>query len=143
MSNETSQDLVEVAQVKEVTVVRFTRRTILDPAAIEVVGERLLDLVHNQGCRRLVLDFNRVESLTSGMLGKFAGLHTAIDSAGGRLVFSSVGPFLKQIFTICNLPQTILVVAVPFTTGRLFLICSAPGADIQQGGLVLLEQEPW
>jgi anti-sigma B factor antagonist len=107
MSGELDRDLVEVAQTRGVTVVRFTRRTILDPGAIEAVGERLLDLVNNQGRRLLVLDFSRVESLTSGMLGKFAALHTIIDAAGGRLVFSGVGPFLQQIFAICNIPQSI------------------------------------
>ncbi len=107
MSTEPPQALAEVAQVEGVTVVRFIRRTILDPGAIEAVGERLLDLVRDHGCRRLVLDFHRVESLTSGMLGKFAALHSAVDAAGGRLVFSSVGPFLLQIFAICNLPQAI------------------------------------
>jgi anti-anti-sigma factor len=107
MSTESSQPLAEVALVEGVTVVRFIRRTILDPAAIEVVGDRLLGLIHHHGCRRLVLDFSRVESVTSGMLGKFAALHSAIAAAGGRLVFSGVGPFLQQIFAICNLPQTI------------------------------------
>jgi anti-anti-sigma factor len=107
MSGETDHALVEVTQVQDVTVARFTRRTILDPAAIEVIGDRLLDLVRDQGCRRLVLDFSRVESLTSGMLGKFAALHLAINEAGGRLVFSGVGPFLQQIFAICNIPAAI------------------------------------
>jgi anti-anti-sigma factor len=109
MSGESPHEFVEVAQVDGVTVVRFTRRTILDPAAIEAVGERLLDLVRNQGCCRLVLDFSRVESLTSGMLGKFAALHAAIEAGGGRLVFSSVGPFLRHIFAICQLPQAIVL----------------------------------
>jgi hypothetical protein len=88
MSSESTQALAEVAQVDGVTVVRFIRRTILDQGAIESVGERLLDLVRDHGCRRLVLDFARVESLTSGMLGKFAALHTAVEAAGGKLVFS-------------------------------------------------------
>jgi anti-anti-sigma regulatory factor len=107
MTETSSHDPVEVAQVQDVTVVRFTRRSIVDPAAIEAIGERLLDLVHTQGRRRLVFDFSRVETLTSGMLGKFAALHAIVDDGGGRLVFSGVGPFLKQIFTICNLPQAI------------------------------------
>jgi anti-anti-sigma factor len=99
--------LLEAAQVGSVTVVRFTRRTILEPGAIEVVGERLLTLVRQEGRRRLALDFARVESLTSGMLGKLVALHKAVEGAGGKLVFCSVGPFLQQIFTICNLPKTI------------------------------------
>ena len=107
MSPETHPDLVEVCPVQGVTVVRFTRRTILDPAAIEALGERLLALAREEAGRRLVLDFARVESLTSAMLGKFAALHTAVEEAGGRLVFCNVGDFLRQILTVCNFPQTI------------------------------------
>jgi anti-anti-sigma regulatory factor len=107
MSADAPSDLLDVAQIDSVTVVRFTRRTILEPLAIETVGQRLLALVEVESRRRLILDFSRVESLTSGMLGKFIALHQAIESGGGRLVFCGVGPFLKQIFTICNIPGTI------------------------------------
>jgi anti-sigma B factor antagonist len=107
MTAEASHDPVEVVPGQDVTVVRFTRRSIVDSAAIEAIGDHLLDLVHNQGRRRLVFDFSRVEMLTSGMLGKFVALHTIVQDAGGQLVFSGVGPFLKQIFTICHLPQAI------------------------------------
>src|SRR5262249_7028374 len=61
--------LVQLSRVKDVTVTRFPRRTILDPMAIEALGEQLLDLV-DEGCHRLVLDFTRVESVTSAMFGK-------------------------------------------------------------------------
>jgi anti-anti-sigma factor len=107
MAGETNPDLYEVSEAQGVTVVRFTRRTILEPLAIEALGDRLLGLVREQAGRRLVLDFARVESLTSAMLGKFAALHTAVEEAGGRLVFCNVGDFLRQILTVCNFPQTI------------------------------------
>jgi anti-anti-sigma factor len=109
MSAESTPTLLEATQVEGVTVVRFTHRTILDPAAIESVGNRLVSLVRNEGCRALVLDFARVESLTSGMLGKFIALHIAVEQAHARLVFSSVSPFLMQIFTLCNIPKTISI----------------------------------
>jgi anti-anti-sigma factor len=107
MTAERHPDLVEVQQAEGVTVVRFTRRTILDPDAIEAVGDRLLGLVRDEGCRKLVLSFGEVESLTSSMLGKFVGLHQAVEDGGGRMVFAHVDPFLQQIFHICNLPPGI------------------------------------
>ena len=107
MLAETPPDLVEVHQVEGVTVVRFLRRTILDPLAIEALGERLSSLVRDQGCTRLAIDCAKVESLTSAMLGKFAALHAAITEVGGRVAFCNVGDFLRQILTVCKFPDTI------------------------------------
>ena len=109
MTAETTTGLLEATHIDGVTVVRFTRRTILDPAAIEAIGGRLLSLVRDEGHSTLVLDFERVESLTSGMLGKFIALHRAVEQANGKLVFSGVSPFLQQIFTLCNIPQAIAI----------------------------------
>src|SRR5688572_9602562 len=98
MAAETQSDVFDVEPTGEVTVVRFMRRTILDPDTIASVGDRLLALFAQPGGQKLVLDFTRVESLTSAMLGRLIGLHQAIVSAGGRLVFCNVDPFLMQIF---------------------------------------------
>jgi anti-anti-sigma factor len=107
MTTETHPDLVEVARIDGVTVVRFVRRTILDPATVEVLGERLQALAREEAGRRLVLDFARVESLPSSVLGKFAALQTKVAEAGGRVVCCNVGDFLRQIFTICHFPDSI------------------------------------
>jgi anti-anti-sigma factor len=106
-SPETHPDLVEVCPVQGVTVVRFVRRTILDPTAVEALGERLSALVRDEGCRRLVLDFARVESMTSAMLGKFAALQAMVAEAGGKVACCNVGDFLRQIFTVCHFPEAI------------------------------------
>ena len=107
MSAETTPELVEIQDVEGVTVVRFLRRTILDPLAIEALGERLQGLVRDQNCNRLAIDCSKVESLTSSMLGKFASLHVAVSRAGGRMVFCNVGDFLRQILTVCKFPDAI------------------------------------
>lgn len=107
MLAETPPNLLEVQHVQDVTIVRFVRRTILDPATIEILGDRLLALVREEGCTRLVIDFTRVESMTSAMLGKLAGLHAALIDAGGKVVFCNVGDFLRHILTVCKFPETI------------------------------------
>lgn len=109
MDAEAPGDVFEAEPRGEVTVVRFTRRTILDPETIAGVGDQLLGLVAEGGVRKFAVDFGRVESLTSAMLGRLVGLHQAVAAAGGRLAFCHVDPFLMHIFTICKVPEAVPV----------------------------------
>lgn len=99
--------LLEVEQVLDATVVRFKRRTILEPAAIQAIGARLLHLVGEEGCQALILNFTGVESLTSGMLGEFALLQRALTESGRRLAFCCVEPFLLHVFKVVKIPERI------------------------------------
>jgi anti-anti-sigma factor len=110
MSSNQPQDLFEIRTEQEITIVRFTRRTILEPLMIEKISDRLLSLVHEEAARHLVLNFAGVESLTSAMLSKFIVLNQAITTAKGQLVFCDIESFLERIFTICQIPKTIPVV---------------------------------
>lgn len=107
MTARTYDHLLEVEQIQEVTVVRFKRRTILEPAAIQVIGDELLRLAGEEGRRRLVLNFTGVESLTSALLGEFAVLHRALSECGGRLAFCCVEPFLLHVFKVVKIPERI------------------------------------
>lgn len=107
MSSDAPTDLFEVNSIEGVTVVRFVRRTILEPGLIEALGDRLLALVRKEGCRRLVLNLGQVESLTSAMLGKFAALSKEISKSGGEVACCHVGDFLRTIFILCRFPETI------------------------------------
>ena len=107
MSENTTSDLFEVDEVQGVTVVRFKCRTILDPLLIDVLGQKLLALVKEQGRRRLVLNFAHVESVTMRHAGALVALYHAVNAAEGRIVFAAVDPFLMQIFRLCNLPLAI------------------------------------
>jgi anti-anti-sigma factor len=105
----TSAELLSVEKLGDVTVVRFTHRTILAIDSIEAVGQRLLALVRDDGARKLVLDFEPVESLTSSMLGKFVTVQREIEAVSGRMVFCNVDLFLQQIFALCNMPPQIVL----------------------------------
>jgi anti-anti-sigma factor len=109
MRTDPQQGLLDLAQLGDVTVARFTRRTILEAEAIRALGARLRGLVRDQGCRKVLLNFARVESLTSAMLGQFVSLHAELTAAAGQLAFCHVDPFLLQIFRICNMPPEIPV----------------------------------
>jgi anti-anti-sigma factor len=111
MQTTATPPLLEVEVIGEVVVGRFVRRTILDPDTIELVGDRLRAMLQESGCRKIVLNFARVESLTSAMIGKFIVLHRDVDVVGGQLAFCGIDAFLAQIFALCGLPGQIQVFA--------------------------------
>ncbi|MFO0876326.1 MAG: STAS domain-containing protein [Gemmataceae bacterium] len=100
-------NLFEVTRIEGVTVVRFSRRTILDPDLVEALGNRLTDLARAEKCQQVVLNLGMVESLTSAMLGKFASLHQIISATGGQVACCHVGDFLRTIFILCRFPESI------------------------------------
>jgi anti-anti-sigma factor len=98
---------LEVETVGPTTVVRFKRRTILEAAAIQAVGDHLIRLAGEDGQKTILLNFRGVESLTSAMLGEFAVLQRALNDSGGRLAFCNVEPFLKQLFKVVKIAEQV------------------------------------
>lgn len=109
MTENPYEQLMEVEHAPPATVVRFKRRTILEPAAIQAISSRLLRLTSEQGRRTILVNFRGVESLTSAMLGEFVVLHRALSEGGGQLAFCCVEPFLMQVFKIVKIPERIPV----------------------------------
>lgn len=107
VTSETYDHVLEVEHIQDATVVRFKRRTILEPAAIKAVGDELLRLAGTEGRRAVALNFSGVESLTSSMLGEFVVLQRALGESGGRLVFCCVEPFLLHVFKVVKIPERI------------------------------------
>jgi anti-sigma B factor antagonist len=96
---------LEVEQIGDVTVVRFAQRSILEEEKIQVMGRQLFDLVENFGCRKFIVNFGNVQSLSSTMVGKLFALHRKVQAAGGRLVLCTIIPELREIFEILKLPE--------------------------------------
>jgi anti-anti-sigma factor len=111
MPSEPQGPALEVERVGDATVVRFTRRTVLDGDTIEAIGAQLLAVAAAGDCRKLVVSFENVESLTSAMLGKLFAAQRKVEAAGGRVAFCKVDPFLLQIFNLVRLPDLVPICA--------------------------------
>jgi stage II sporulation protein AA (anti-sigma F factor antagonist) len=105
----TTHRYLEVEQVGDAIVVRFTVPWILKEGTIETIGETLDGLVENSSCRKFVLNFDNVKSLTSMMYGKLVGLHKKIEDAGGRLALCKINPNLYEVFEVLNLTPTLTI----------------------------------
>src|ERR1700730_19025743 len=94
---------LEVEDIGDVTVVKFVDRRILDEQNIQIMGEQLFGLVDEVGRRKLLLNFNNVEFLSSAALGKFITLHKKLQGAGGKLILCNIHQDIFEVFEITKL----------------------------------------
>jgi len=94
---------LEVAEVGDVTVVRFVDRKILDEANIQMLGEELFQLVEQENRKKILLSFDNVDFLSSAALGKLITLDKKVKEHGGTLRLSNIRPEIYEVFAITKL----------------------------------------
>ena len=97
---------IRVQQVEKATVVEFTTASLMDPIELEQIGQAVYRLVDEQDKRILVLDFERVEFLSSQAIGILLTLNKKLGSLkGSRLILCAVGDRLMQLLKITRLDR--------------------------------------
>lgn len=86
-----------------VTVVKFTDPSILDRALIDEIARQLYLLTDQEQRQKLILDFSRVQSLSSQTLGVLLTLNSKAKAIGGSLVLCSIRKELMKLFQITKL----------------------------------------
>ena len=94
---------IEVNEVRDVSVVRFIDRKILDEAAIGELGEELFALAEADDHNSILLNFSDVEFLSSAALGKLITLDKKVKAAGGKLKLCNIRPQIYEVFAITKL----------------------------------------
>ena len=105
MSNE-SQGNLEITEQKNVTVVEFQDRKILEELLITQIGEKLDQLVGTQDNMKLLLTFKNVDHLSSAAFGMLVALHNKVKKTKGRLMLSDINPQIYEGFEITKLDRT-------------------------------------
>lgn len=75
------------------------------PAEPEMGDElkTITEMVRDRGDCEVVVDFSKVDIITSSSLSKLLRLRKLVGDCGHRLVFCSVAPATKGIFTVTGL----------------------------------------
>jgi anti-anti-sigma factor len=102
MPDVTSQHL-DVRDQDDVTVVTFRDARILDEITISELGQELFHLVDVENRKKLVLDFSRVEFLSSAALGKLITLRRKVHEANGYLKLCEIRPETLEVFLVAKL----------------------------------------
>ena len=96
---------IETSNIRNITVVTFIERKILEAAHILELGEELLQLVEKDGNKDLLLDFVNVEFLSSAALNKLIILDKKIKARSGQLKLCNMMPEIREVFVITRLNQ--------------------------------------
>ena len=94
---------LDIEDVGDVTVAKFIDKKILDETNIQIIGNQLFGLVDEDGRKKIVLDFENVEYLSSAALGKLITMDKKVKGAKGKLRLCNVRPEIYEVFAITKL----------------------------------------
>jgi anti-sigma B factor antagonist len=96
---------LRVEYIGDMTLVHFNDKKILDKPNIQEIGEQLFRLVENLERKKLVLDFGKVEYLSSAALGKLITLQKKLKTVGGWLVLCNIEAKIHEVFKVSKLDK--------------------------------------
>ncbi len=104
-----SYQRIDVSESSNVSVVRFKDQKIIDPEAIQQLGQELFDLVEKDNHKKLVVNFSNVEFLSSAALGKLITFEKLAKRHDANLILTNIAPEIFQVFAITNLDKLFLI----------------------------------
>jgi anti-sigma B factor antagonist len=94
---------LHVQEVGDVSVVSFTLTKIFDEQGIQFMGDQMYQLVDDLGRRKIILDFNKVESVSCEALGKLITLHKKLEAVKGKIALCNLDERIQQLFRVTEL----------------------------------------
>jgi anti-sigma B factor antagonist len=99
-----------VSKVGSTTVVEFTTPSLMDPVQLDLMAQALYQLVDEQDRRHIVLDFERVQYLSSQAIGILLGMQKKLAGLkSSKLILCGVGPRLTELLKITRLDRVLTV----------------------------------
>lgn len=99
-----------IMPMQDVSVVDFQNTRILDAPVIEAIGRELYTLVDEQARRKIVLDFSKVQFMSSQMLGVIVNLYKKSAAIKGKVVLCGLRRDLLKIFSIMKIDKLMKIV---------------------------------
>jgi anti-sigma B factor antagonist len=92
------------------SVVEFHTASLMDPLLLEEIGQQMYRLVDAEDCRKLILDFEKVQYLSSQAMGIILTLHKKMGTMkNSQLVLCGVGPKLLELLKITRLDRILTI----------------------------------
>lgn len=91
-------------QKEDILVVYFTDAKILDEARIQKIGKELMEKAEEAAeGKKMLLNFQGVQFMSSAMIGKLVLLNKKCKAAGLTLKFCAISPNVLEVFKITRL----------------------------------------
>jgi anti-sigma B factor antagonist len=99
-------DPLSIRDKDDIVIVSFNQVKILDPAAIRQIGDEFKNLtLHAAAGHKLLLDFSRVEFMSSAMIGEIMRLHKQCKQDKIKLKLCCISPNISEVFQITGLTK--------------------------------------
>jgi anti-sigma B factor antagonist len=96
---------ISVDSVGSVVVVTLLLEKILEQSDILALQNSIMPLIEKEPAIKLVIDFSKVEFLSSSVLGLLIRISKNIYEAGGKLRLCCISPKIEEIFKITRLDK--------------------------------------
>lgn len=103
MAEESSH--VSVIDVNDVKRIEFSDRKILDELVINEIMTELVAVVDSVDRIKMLLDFEKVDHLSSAALGMLITLNKRVGEANGQLRLAKISPQIFEVFKITRLDK--------------------------------------
>ena len=106
-----AQDLPFTLQpIGKVMIVEFKNPSLMDPVVLENTARKLYSIVDEEDQRNVILDFEKVQYLSSQAIGILLTMKKKIDALGkGKLVLCGIGPKLAELLKITRLDKIMII----------------------------------
>lgn len=91
--------------IKDVTIVNFEDARILDTAQIQKIGDELTNLIEKMARRKVILDFTKVQFLSSSALSVLLVARQKAVAIGGTVTLCGLRKDLMKVFEIMRLDK--------------------------------------
>ena len=99
-----------VEKIEKWTIIQFRLNSLMDPVVLEDLAHKLYPIIDEQDQRRIVLDFERVEFLSSQAIGIVLTIKKKLSTLpGGKLVLCGVGARLAELLKITRLDKMLII----------------------------------
>jgi anti-sigma B factor antagonist len=99
-----------VSPTEKYTVIEFRTPSLMDPVELENIGQGLYHLIDAEDKRKLILDFEKVEYLSSQAIGIILTMNKKLSALkNSKLVLCGVGPRLMELLKITRLDRLLTV----------------------------------
>jgi anti-sigma B factor antagonist len=97
-----------VTRIDKANVIEFRVPSLMDPVQLESIGQNLNKLVDEEDRRILILDFSKVEFLSSQAIGIVIALHRKLSALPhSKLMLCGVNAKLMQLLKITRLDRVL------------------------------------
>ena len=110
MTTPTTPGAFTVQQIEKYTVIEFANPSLIDPVELEKISQSLYRLIDEEDKRKIILDFERVQFLSSQAIGIILTMNKKLmPLKNSKLVLCGVGPKLMELLKITRLDRLLTI----------------------------------